>query len=46
MVKLNAVPEVLEGKRYVDIAENCGYWVFIVVTWIPIYAVIYWAPRF
>ena len=36
----------LEGKRYVDIAENCGYWVFIVVTWIPIYAVIYWAPRF
>ena len=36
----------LEGKRYVDIAENCGYWVFIVVTWIPIYAVVYWAPRF
>jgi len=36
----------LEGKRYVDIAENCGYWMFIVVTWIPIYAVVYWAPRF
>jgi len=36
----------LEGKRYVDIAENSGYWVFIVVTWVPIYAVIYWAPRF
>ena len=36
----------LEGKRYVDIAENSGYWVFIVLTWIPIYAVIYWAPRF
>jgi len=36
----------VEGKRYVDIAENSGYWVFIVLTWIPIYAVVYWAPRF
>jgi heme/copper-type cytochrome/quinol oxidase subunit 3 len=36
----------LEGKRFVDIAENSGYWVFIIVTWIPIYAVVYWAPRF
>lgn len=36
----------LEGKRFVDIAENSGYWVFIVVTWIPIYAVVYWGPRF
>ena len=36
----------LEGKRYVDIAENSGYWDFIVVTWIPIYAVIYWGARF
>lgn len=36
----------IEGKRYVDVAENSGYWDFIVVTWVPIYAVIYWAPRF
>lgn len=36
----------LEGKRFVDIAENSGYWDFIVLTWLPIYAVIYWAPRF
>ena len=36
----------IEGKRYVDVAENSGYWNFVVVTWIPIYAVIYWAPRF
>jgi cytochrome c oxidase subunit 3 len=36
----------LEGKRFVDIAENSGYWDFIVWSWIPIYAVIYWAPRF
>jgi len=36
----------LEGKRFVDVAENSGYWDFVVVTWLPIYAVIYWAPRF
>jgi heme/copper-type cytochrome/quinol oxidase subunit 3 len=35
----------LEGKRFVDIAENSGYWDFIVLTWIPIYAVVYWRPR-
>ena len=36
----------LEGKRFVDIAENCGYWYFVVVTWLPIYAVIYFGARF
>jgi heme/copper-type cytochrome/quinol oxidase subunit 3 len=36
----------LEGKRFVDVAESAGYWDFVVVTWLPIYAVIYWAPRF
>jgi len=36
----------LEGKRFVDVAENAGYWDFVVVTWIPIYLVVYWAPRF
>jgi cytochrome c oxidase subunit III len=35
----------LEGKRFADIAENCGYWYFIVLTWIPIYAVIYFGAR-
>jgi cytochrome c oxidase subunit III len=36
----------LEGKRFVDVAENAGYWDFVVVTWIPIYLVVYCAPRF
>jgi cytochrome c oxidase subunit 3 len=35
----------LEGKRYVDVAENAVYWDFVVLAWLPIYAVIYWAPR-
>jgi heme/copper-type cytochrome/quinol oxidase subunit 3 len=34
-----------EGKRHVDVSENGMYWYFVVFTWIPIYAVIYWAPR-
>jgi heme/copper-type cytochrome/quinol oxidase subunit 3 len=36
----------LEGKRFVDVFENALYWDFVVVAWLPIYAVIYWAPRF
>jgi heme/copper-type cytochrome/quinol oxidase subunit 3 len=36
----------MDGKRYVDVAENSGYWWFIVISWIPVYAVVYWAPRF
>jgi heme/copper-type cytochrome/quinol oxidase subunit 3 len=35
----------VEGKRFVDVAENAGYWWFIIGTWIPIYTVIYVAPR-
>jgi cytochrome c oxidase subunit 3 len=36
----------LEGKRYVDVSENAMYWYFVVLSWLPIYAVVYWAPRF
>jgi heme/copper-type cytochrome/quinol oxidase subunit 3 len=36
----------LEGKRYVDVSENAGYWYFVVFSWLPIYAVIYWGARF
>ena len=31
--------------RFVDVAENCFYWYFVVLSWLPIYAVLYWAPR-
>jgi cytochrome c oxidase subunit 3 len=34
-----------ENKRFVDVSENAMYWYFVVVSWLPIYAVIYWAPR-
>lgn len=35
----------LEGKRFVDVGENALYWYFVVLSWLPIYAVIYIAPR-
>jgi heme/copper-type cytochrome/quinol oxidase subunit 3 len=34
-----------EGKRFVDVSENALYWYFVVLSWLPIYVVIYWAPR-
>jgi heme/copper-type cytochrome/quinol oxidase subunit 3 len=35
----------LEEKRFADVSENSFYWYFVVLTWLPIYAFIYFAPR-
>ena len=35
----------LEGKRFVDVSENAVYWYFVVIAWVPLYAIVYWAPR-
>lgn len=35
----------IQRKRFVDVSENADYWWFVVLTWVPIYLVIYWAPR-
>lgn len=35
----------LEGRRFVDVSENCLYWWFVVASWIPVYLTIYVAPR-
>jgi heme/copper-type cytochrome/quinol oxidase subunit 3 len=37
---------LMEGKRYVDVSENAAYWYFVVLSWLPIYAVVYWGARF
>ncbi|HYC58732.1 MAG TPA: cytochrome c oxidase subunit 3 [Thermoanaerobaculia bacterium] len=34
-----------EPRRFVDVSENCFYWNFVVLSWLPIYAVLYWTPR-
>jgi heme/copper-type cytochrome/quinol oxidase subunit 3 len=38
--------ETMDGKRFVDVSENAVYWYFVVLSWLPIYVVVYWAPRF
>ncbi len=35
----------VESKRYVDVSENGDYWVFVVASWLVLYAVIYWGAR-
>lgn len=35
----------LEGKRFSDVSDNAFYWYFVVIVWLPIFAVIYFAPR-
>jgi cytochrome c oxidase subunit III len=35
----------VEGRRFVDVSENCIYWDFVIVIWLLIYAVLYLAPR-
>jgi heme/copper-type cytochrome/quinol oxidase subunit 3 len=34
-----------KGKRFSDVEDNAIYWDFVVLSWLPIYGLIYWAPR-
>jgi heme/copper-type cytochrome/quinol oxidase subunit 3 len=31
--------------QFADVQDNSNYWTFVVVCWLPIYALLYWAPR-
>ncbi len=33
------------GRRFVDTAENAIYWNFVIFAWLPLYALLYWAPH-
>jgi cytochrome c oxidase subunit 3 len=35
----------VDEHRFVDVSENAMYWNFVVLSWLPIYALIYVAPR-
>jgi len=35
----------IDTERFSDTDDNAGYWAFIVAWWIPLYALVYWAPR-
>lgn len=32
-------------RRFSDVSDNAFYWDFVVLTWLPIYGLIYWTPR-
>lgn len=34
-----------EGKHFSDADDNCVYWYFMSLVWLPMYALIYWSPR-
>jgi cytochrome c oxidase subunit 3 len=44
--QLMKTPHGLEPRRLVDTDENALYWRFVWLAWLPIYALIYWVPRF
>jgi cytochrome c oxidase subunit III len=33
------------GRRFVDTSENAVYWNFVIYIWVPIYALLYFGPR-
>lgn len=35
----------LKPRRFADVSENSIYWRFVWLTWLPIYVLIYWIPR-
>jgi cytochrome c oxidase subunit 3 len=35
----------VDVNRFSDVTDNCNYWHFVVLAWLPIYAIIYWTPR-
>jgi cytochrome c oxidase subunit III len=32
-------------ERFSHVEDNASYWLFVVITWLPLYALVYWAPR-
>ncbi len=35
----------IEEKQYGGAVDNCAYWDFVVLTWLPLYGLVYWLPR-
>jgi cytochrome c oxidase subunit 3 len=35
----------VDGRKFSDVADNALYWHFIVWSWVVLYVVVYWTPR-
>lgn len=33
------------SRRYSDVEDNAVYWNFVILSWLPLYALVYWTPR-
>lgn len=38
-------PHGAHKRRFGDVQDNALYWNFVVATWLPVYACLYWVPR-
>ena len=45
-VTLLLFTHTVDSERYSDVDDDAVYWAFVVLTWVPIYLLVYWAPRF
>ena len=39
------LPRLADGRRFSDAAGNTLYWHFIVWSWVVLYVIVYWTPR-
>ena len=35
----------VDGRRFSDVTDNAMYWHFVWLSWLPIYVLVYWVPR-
>ncbi|MGE5565668.1 MAG: cytochrome C oxidase subunit III [Parcubacteria group bacterium] len=35
----------IEPTQFSEVYDNCGYWTFVVWSWVPIWLLVYFAPR-
>lgn len=45
LTALMFTPHGNTGRRFVDVSENSLYWRFVWLSWLPIYLLLYWVPR-
>lgn len=45
LAALVRTPLGYDKRRMIDVDENSLYWRFVWLTWLPIYLMIYWVPR-
>ena len=45
LAALVRTPLGFQKRRMIDVDENAMYWRFVWLTWLPIYLMIYWVPR-